>query len=56
MSPFEFLWWVGLLGWVCTVIFMSNAITVLRLFCFLVGVVTISKWVQPFRFLLRDLL
>ena len=40
----EFLWWSG----VCTVIFMSNPTTVLRLCCWLffvvVGVVTIVFW------------
>ena len=37
----EFVWWGGGVGWggVCTVIFMSNPTTVLRLCCVVVGVV-----------------
>ena len=37
----EFLWWV--VGGVCTVIFVSNLTTVLRLRCVVVRVVTIDS-------------
>ena len=36
-AAIEFLWWGGV---VCTVIFMSNPTTVLRLCCVVAGVVT----------------
>ena len=39
VATIEFLWWWG--GVVCTVIFMPNPTTVLRLCCVAVGVVTI---------------
>ena len=41
MATIEFLRWAG--GGVCTVIFMSNLTTVLRLCCVVVGVGTIIK-------------
>ena len=41
----EFLWWVGGVdGGVCKVIFVSNPTSVLRLCCFVVGVVTITVY------------
>ena len=40
MLNIEFVWWGG--GRVCTVLFMSNTITVLRLCCVVVGVVKIE--------------
>ena len=46
MFTVEFLWWWGggwVVGGVCTVIFVSNLTTVLRLRCVVVRVVTIDS-------------
>ena len=40
MLTVEFLWCGGVGGGVCTVIFVSNPTTVLKLCCVVVGVVT----------------